>query len=100
MTKTLSLSSQQNTFLLGGFKMSEVVKCEMTASDYKYLCDLLVALRNSCYEGEDGTWDCTTDEGRESFIPMAESCETIARLLKVEMPEYESDQDEEDDQDD
>ena len=45
---------------------------------------LLVNLRNSCLEGLDGTWDCS-DEGRESFEPMADSCEEIANILKIKL---------------
>lgn len=46
---------------------------------------LLVDLRNSCLEGLDGTWDCATDEGRESFEPMADNCEEIAKLLNIKL---------------
>lgn len=46
---------------------------------------LLVDLRNSCLEGLDGTWDCSTDEGRESFEPMADNCEEIAKLLNIKL---------------
>ena len=44
---------------------------------------ILINLRNSCLEGLSGTWDCSSDEGRESFQPMAESCEEIAKLLNI-----------------
>ena len=50
--------------------------------------ELLISLRDSCYEGVDGSWDCSTDEGKESFIPMADSCEEIASLLGIELPEH------------
>lgn len=56
-------------------------------------------LRNSCYEGLDGTWDCSTDEGKESFEPMAESCEEIATLLGIQLEDYEPIDDESDDED-
>ena len=46
---------------------------------------LLVNLRNSCLEGLDGTWDCSDDEGRESFEPMADNCEEIAKLLNIKL---------------
>jgi hypothetical protein len=46
---------------------------------------LLVGLRNSCLEGLDGTWDCSTDEGREGFEPMADDCEEIAKLLNIKL---------------
>ena len=44
---------------------------------------LLALLRNSCLEGLDGTWDCSGDEGRESFEPMVSCCEEIAKLLNI-----------------
>ena len=56
--------------------------------DVQRIKELLIVLRDSCYQGEDGTWDCSTDEGKESFIPMADSCEEIASLLGIELPEY------------
>jgi len=43
--------------------------------------DLLFSVRNSCIEGLDGTWDCSTDEGRESFEPMADDLDEIKELL-------------------
>lgn len=53
------------------------------------LKDRLECLRNSCMEGFDGTWDCSTDEGREGFEPMAEDCEEIAKLLGITLSDYE-----------
>lgn len=50
--------------------------------------DLLTWVRNSCLEGEDGSWDCSTDEGKEGFICMADNCEEIANLLKIELEPY------------
>jgi len=58
------------------------------AMDVQRIKELLIALRDSCYEGVDGTWDCSTDEGKESFIPMADDCEEIASLLGIELPEH------------
>ena len=46
---------------------------------------LLVNLRDSALEGLDGTWDCSDDEGRKSFEPMADSCEAIAKLLNIKL---------------
>ena len=48
----------------------------------------LETLRNSCLEGKDGTWDCSTEEGREAFEPMAEACERIAENLGIKLDEY------------
>lgn len=53
--------------------------------------ELLTTLRNSCREGEDGTWDCSTDEGKEGFVYMAQDCEVIARLLNIELKPYYND---------
>lgn len=46
---------------------------------------LLLNLRDSCLEGLDGTWDCSTDEGREGFESMADDCEEIAKLLDLKL---------------
>jgi len=35
-----------------------------------------------CQEGLDGTWDCTTEEGRESFGDMISLIELIENELK------------------
>ena len=43
--------------------------------------DSLVALYKSCREGYDGTWDCTTDEGREGFKAMADDVARMADEL-------------------
>lgn len=53
--------------------------------------DLLTWVRNSCLEGEDGSWDCSTDEGKEGFIYMAENCEDIANLLDIKLEPYRND---------
>jgi hypothetical protein len=52
---------------------------------------ILTTLRDSCREGEDGTWDCSTDEGKEGFIYMADDCEKIAKLLDINLKPYYND---------
>jgi hypothetical protein len=47
----------------------------------------LETLRNSCLEGLDGTWDCSTDEGKEGFQAMADSADEIAQMLGIKLPE-------------
>lgn len=56
----------------------------------------LTAIRNSCLEALDGTWDHRSAEGEEAFSPMADSCEVIASLLGLELPGYEKSEGEED----
>lgn len=58
------------------------------------IIELLTNLRNSCREGEDGTWDCSTAEGKESFLYMSDDCEKIAELLGIELIPYYNDDDE------
>ena len=53
--------------------------------------EILTLLRNSCKEGEDGTWDCSTDEGKEGFLYMSEDCEEIDNLLNIELKPYNND---------
>ena len=62
----------------------------MDAKTKQKIKELLQSVRNSCLEGEDGSWDCSTDEGKEGFIPMAEDCEEIAKLLDIELEPYEN----------
>lgn len=38
---------------------------------------LLDIVITSCREGYDGTWDCTTDEGKEGFLDMITLLEKI-----------------------
>jgi hypothetical protein len=55
--------------------------------------ELLQLVRDSCLEGEDGTWDCSTEEGREGFIYMSDDCEKIAELLGIELEPYQKEND-------
>jgi imidazole glycerol phosphate synthase subunit HisF len=48
----------------------------------KRVFDLLAVLKMSCNEGLNGTWDCTTEEGRESFDDMITIIEWIEKELK------------------
>lgn len=57
--------------------------------DIQKVKNLLQALRDSCKEGNDGSWDCSTDEGREGFQIMAVDCEVIAEELGIELAPYE-----------
>jgi hypothetical protein len=43
----------------------------------------LVSLHNSCREGEDGEWDCTTDEGKKGFDAMADDVICIFTDLDI-----------------
>ncbi len=54
----------------------------------KLLKQLLNDLRDSCEQGLDGTWDCSTDEGKEGFGAMSEACDKIAHLIGVELKPY------------
>lgn len=49
----------------------------------KRVFDLLNVLKMSCEEGLDGSWDCTTEEGKESFGDMI----TIIEMIKNELKE-------------
>jgi len=70
-----------------------------TAEEKEKMKDILTRLRNSCLEGLAQVWDCSTDEGRESFEPMADDCEELANLLGIELEPFESDEDEIEDTD-
>jgi hypothetical protein len=48
----------------------------------KRVFDLLNVLKMSCEEGSDGRWDCSTEEGRESFLDMIFIIELIENDLK------------------
>jgi len=48
----------------------------------------LEILRNSCMEGLDGTWDCSTIERREGFESMVEVCKELAELLDIKLAPY------------
>ncbi len=47
----------------------------------KRVFDLLNILKMSCEEGLDGSWDCTSEEGRESFGDMISIIEMIQNEL-------------------
>lgn len=69
----------------------------MESNQKEKIKNLLQALRDSCKEGYDGSWDCSTDEGKEGFMIMAVDCEVIAEELGIELEPYENDNDESDD---
>jgi hypothetical protein len=48
----------------------------------KKVFNLLNVLKMSCNEGLNGTWDCSTEEGRESFEDMIIIIEWIEKALK------------------
>ena len=50
--------------------------------------DKLTNLRMSYQEGLDGTWDCSTEEGREGFEAMIDACDEIAKHLGIELPTH------------
>ena len=52
------------------------------------LLDKLVALRNSCQEGLDGTWDCGTAEGKESFQPMIDDLELAIAAEQARLKDW------------
>ena len=42
----------------------------------------LAILKKSCEEGMDGTWDCSTQEGREGFEAMIRQIEDVQDFIK------------------
>lgn len=47
----------------------------------KRVFDLLNILKMSCEEGLDGSWDCSSEEGKESFGDMISIIEMIQNEL-------------------
>jgi len=68
----------------------------LTSEEKEKIRDILTRLRNSCNEGRNEIWDCSTPEGREAFEPMEDDCEEIATLLGIELRPFYSDESEED----
>lgn len=60
----------------------------MTTEEKEKAKEILTRLRNSCLEGLTQLWDCSTDEGRESFGPMANECEDLAKMLDIELEPF------------
>ena len=50
----------------------------------------LQSVRDSCYEGIDGSWEVNA----EGFEAMAEAIEKVASLLGITLAEYQPDEDE------
>ncbi len=42
-----------------------------------------IALRNSCIEGKEEAWDCSTKEGRECFDDMIEILDRLDNYFKI-----------------
>jgi len=70
-----------------------------TAEEKEKIKKILTRLRDSCLDGLLQIWDCSNDEGRESFEPMANDCEELAKILGIELEPFEVDEDELEDTD-
>lgn len=64
----------------------------------KLIQEHLQALRDSCYQGFDGSWDCSTDEGKEGFNAMADSVEEVAKMLEIDLKPYVNNQEQEEEE--
>lgn len=56
--------------------------------DLKRLENILTALRNSCEEALDGTWNHSTKEGSDAFNDMVRDCEEVAHELGIKLKPY------------
>ncbi len=55
--------------------------CEKNKKNKAEIIDLLKTVKESCEEGQDGRWDCSTDEGKEGFDAMAEALDRAIELI-------------------
>ena len=53
----------------------------MKSKDKKETISLIQTVIKSCEEGRDGTWDCSTDEGKEGFNDMKSLLEDAMSLI-------------------
>jgi hypothetical protein len=44
--------------------------------------ELIETLKKSCDEGQDGDWDCSTDEGRDGFSDMRDLLEQVQSFVE------------------
>lgn len=51
---------------------------------------IIQAVRDSALEGFDGSWNAFTEEGKDGFEHMATLLEELASILKIELKEYSS----------
>ena len=58
---------------------------KLTPALKKQLKEALVTLWKSCDEGFDGSWDCTTEEGKDGFIAMEDVIEEVMDLLGIKV---------------
>jgi len=68
--------------------MAKTTPIKISPKNKKQLKELLDVLRHSCEEGLDGTWDCSTAEGKEGFNNMADNCVDIALILGIKLKPY------------
>lgn len=54
----------------------------MTEKDVQ---EAFIALMNSCVEGQTGEWNCSTDEGKQSFEYMWKDLQKLAYHFKVDV---------------
>jgi hypothetical protein len=67
----------------------------LTSEEKERIKDILTRLRNSCHEGLNEIWDCSTPEG-QALEPMVDACEEIAELLGIELQPFYSNEPEKD----
>src|ERR1035437_49209 len=44
---------------------------------------LIQTVKKSCKEGENGTWDCSTQEGKKGFLDMINLLDDVMKLIKT-----------------
>jgi len=81
-------NSDLNDYEKGELYALKCVESNSKEVDLDDLRGLLLPLRDSCGEGFNQTWDCSTSEGREGFISMLNDCERVMRELGIKYSEY------------
>lgn len=57
----------------------------MSIKSKKEAKEIIECLIKSCEEGIDGTWDCSTDEGKEGFDAMVQQLEELDAFLETRL---------------
>jgi len=61
----------------------------MTKFEKLKITECITTLRDSCMEGHNGLWDCSSAEGKEGFLDMSDGLELLAKRLDITLDRYE-----------
>ena len=57
----------------------------LTEKQFEFLQQSLSLVYTSCIEGYEGTWDASSDEGRDGFLAMRDELTVVANAIGADL---------------